>query len=263
MVLVLCYNITLNLLMIEHCLLSLDISEMKRCYFIGLIGCVSACSQNGLDSKQQLMTIDQSLSKLVRTNHQVDKQPIKNVPVSFRVWEQDVVNQQAIEHYKKFLKQQGIHAYVPNFEFFQTARDWQRCNATEFEIPPQALWHNIVPTLNILDQLIDQQILNDFTVTSVYRNLNLNRCANGASASKHIFNAALDFRIGSENPDATEQILIKNTKVKICQFWNDHGEQLNMGLGVYPSGQIHIDSAGYRTWGADHRYHSSPCMNTF
>lgn len=249
--------------MIEHCLLSLDISEMKRCYFIGLIGCVSACSQTGLDSKQQLMTINQSLSKLVRTNHQVDKQPIKNVPASFLVWEQDAVNQQAIEHYKKFLKQQGIHTYVPNFEFFQTARDWQRCIATEFEIPPQALWRNIVPTLNILDQLIDQQILNDFTVTSVYRNLNLNRCANGASASKHIFNAALDFRIGSEMPDEKELVVIQGTKIKLCQFWHDYGQQLNMGLGVYPSGQIHIDSAGYRTWGADHRYHSSPCMNTF
>jgi hypothetical protein len=73
---------------------------------------------------------------------------------------------------------------VPNFEFFQTARDWQKCNATEFEIPPQALWRNIVPTLNILDQRLSADF-DDFTVTSVYRNLNLNQCANGASAKTY------------------------------------------------------------------------------
>ena len=33
-----------------------------------------------------------------------------------------------------------------------------------------------------------------------------------------------------------------------------------MGLGVYASGQIHIDSAGYRTWGPDHKSTSSPCI---
>lgn len=237
--------------------------EMKKMYLVGLVSCLSACSQSTLDSTGPLYKLSQTPTKEVKTSSQLVLLQKSTAPLSFHIWENNQINRQALERYKRFLKQQGIHSYVPNFEFFQTARDWQRCNAAEFEIPPQELWRNIVPTLNILDQLIQQQILNDFTVTSVYRNLNLNRCANGASASKHIFNAALDFRIGSANPDATEQILIQNTKVKICQFWNDHGEQLNMGLGVYPSGQIHIDSAGYRTWGADHRYSSSPCMHTF
>jgi hypothetical protein len=32
------------------------------------------------------------------------------------------------------------------------------------------------------------------------RALSLNRCAGGADASRHVFNAALDFRIGPEQP---------------------------------------------------------------
>lgn len=109
--------------------------------------------------------------------------------------------------------------------------------------------------------MVEQKHIDQFTVTSVYRNYALNRCAGGAGGSKHVFNAALDFRIGSENPDPIEQIRIENTKKKLCEFWIEQGEALNMGLGVYASGQIHIDTAGYRTWGVDHRYTSSPCMN--
>ncbi|WP_287907193.1 D-Ala-D-Ala carboxypeptidase family metallohydrolase [Acinetobacter sp.] len=236
---------------------------MKRLYLIGWMICVSACSQNAVNIQQKPDTTNPSLSDVSKVKYPVDRRSEKVVPESFLNWESHVINHQAIERYKNFLKQQGIHADIPDFEFFQTARDWQRCNAAEFEVPPPELWRNVIPTLRILDQLIEQHILHDFTVTSVYRNLNLNRCANGASASKHIFNAALDFRIGSETPDLKELILIQNTKVRICQFWYDYGQQLNMGLGVYPSGQVHIDSAGYRTWGVDHRYHSSPCKDTF
>ncbi|MCX5469035.1 D-Ala-D-Ala carboxypeptidase family metallohydrolase [Acinetobacter nematophilus] len=236
---------------------------MKRLHLIGWMSCITACSQNAVNIQQKLDTTNQSLSDVSKVKYQVDRRSEKVVPESFINWESHVINHQAIERYKNLLKLQGIHADIPDFEFFQTARDWQRCNATEFEVPPQELWRNIVPTLKILDQLIAQRILHDFTVTSVYRNLNLNQCANGASASKHIFNAALDFRIGSETPDEKELVLIQSTKVQICQFWRDYGQQLNMGLGVYPSGQIHIDSAGYRTWGANHRYDSSPCMDNF
>ncbi len=103
-------------------------------------------------------------------------------------------------------------------------------------------------------------MIDDFTVTSVYRNFALNRCASGADSSKHVFNAALDFRIGSEIPNADEFAVIQQTKNKLCQFWLLKGATLNMGLGVYASGQIHIDSSGYRTWGPDHKSTSSPCI---
>jgi len=37
----------------------------------------------------------------------------------------------------------------------------------------------------------------------------------------------------------------------LCGFWSEHGRSWNMGLGRYPSGRIHVDTSGYRTWGAD------------
>jgi hypothetical protein len=33
-----------------------------------------------------------------------------------------------------------------------------------------------------------------------------------------------------------------------------------MGLGRYPSGRVHIDRNGYRTWGASHGRGSSFCL---
>jgi hypothetical protein len=37
------------------------------------------------------------------------------------------------------------------------------------------------------------------------------------------------------------------------------GKDWNMGFSRYPSGRIHIDTAGYRTWGYDHTGKSAVC----
>ncbi|VXA58370.1 Peptidase M15 [Acinetobacter proteolyticus] len=229
---------------------------MKKIYLFGCICALSACHSPHQTIQPQHTALPQA--NLTRPELIVQE---KQVPSSYQSWMSQPKYQQQIQAYKKFLKRQGLNSYIPDFEFFQTARDWQKCNYVEYEIPPRELWGNIVPTLNILNQWIEQKLIDQFTVTSVYRNYELNRCAGGANASRHVFNAALDFRIGSENPNLIEQTHIEETKAKLCQFWQDHGEALNFGLGVYASGQIHIDTAGYRTWGVDHRYSSSPCIN--
>jgi len=185
----------------------------------------------------------------------------KQIPDTYRVWLSNSSNQQQAIEYTSFLESNGLAGYVPDHEFFQSARDWEKCGAAEFEIPPTEIWSNIVPTLQIIKVLVDDKVVRDFTVTSVYRNFNLNRCAKGADTSRHVFNTAIDFRIGSEAPNASEAMQIVETKRRLCTFWQEKGAELNMGLGVYSSGQIHIDSAGYRTWGPDHRSRSSPCLS--
>lgn len=239
--------------------------EMNKKYLIGFILCLSACSQNNSNTIHAMRTVQQTSPQVPLKADFPQQQGIlkqeKNLPPAYLKWLSEPTNAESVQAYQRFLKQQGISAYVPNFEFLQTARDWQQCDASEFEVPPQELWGNIVPTLKILNRLVDEKILTQFSVTSVYRNFKLNQCAKGAPSSKHIFNAALDFRIGDENPDLNQQLMIQERKAKLCQFWLDSGEELHMGLGVYASGQIHIDSAGFRTWGADHRYSSSPCIN--
>ena len=49
-----------------------------------------------------------------------------------------------------------------------------------------------------------------------------------------------------EQPSDLDQFNIQQTKTKLCQFWATKSKAFNMGLGVYASGQIHIDSQGFR-----------------
>ncbi|MDX8275663.1 D-Ala-D-Ala carboxypeptidase family metallohydrolase [Acinetobacter pittii] len=185
---------------------------------------------------------------------------IKSQPEAYVAWLASADHRQAVQAYKQFLKQKGLANLVPDHELLSSARDWQKCGVEPYAVPPREIWSNIVPTLSILKALVDDGVINDFEVTSVYRALSLNRCAGGADASRHVFNAALDFRIGPEQPSDLDQFNIQQTKTKLCQFWATKGQALNMGLGVYASGQIHIDSQGFRSWGPDHHYRTSICQ---
>ena len=185
---------------------------------------------------------------------------IKPQPEAYVAWLATGDHRQSVQAYKQFLKQKGLANLVPDHELLSSARDWQKCGVEPYAVPPREIWSNIVPTLSILKALVDDGVINDFEVTSVYRALSLNRCAGGADASRHVFNAALDFRIGPEQPSDLDQFNIQQTKTKICQFWATKGQALNMGLGVYASGQIHIDSQGFRSWGPDQHYRTSICQ---
>ena len=185
---------------------------------------------------------------------------IKSQPEKYVAWLASADHRQAVQAYKQFLKQKGLANLVPDHELLSSARDWQKCGVEPYAVPPREIWSNIVPTLSILKALVEDGVINDFEVTSVYRALSLNRCAGGADASRHVFNAALDFRIGPEQPSDLDQFNIQQTKTKLCQFWATKGQALNMGLGVYASGQIHIDSQGFRAWGPDHHYKTSICQ---
>ncbi len=185
---------------------------------------------------------------------------IKSQPEDYVAWIATADHGQSVQAYKQFLKQKGLADLVPDHELLSSARDWQKCGVEPYAVPPREIWSNIVPTLSILKALVGDGVINDFEVTSVYRALSLNRCAGGADASRHVFNAALDFRIGPEQPTDLDQFNIQQTKTKLCQFWETKGQALNMGLGVYASGQIHIDSQGFRSWGPDHHYRTSICQ---
>ena len=240
---------------------------MKQIFFSCLVLCLSACSQQKTGQHPTTLSSSPRDKETFADTRKWENTPLtpkasqKIIPQAYIDWLVQRPNQQNVKAYKTFLWLHHLDNIAPDFELFQTARDWQMCNAPEFEIPPQEIWSNIIPTLQILKQLVESKILDDFTVTSVYRNYNLNRCAGGADSSRHVFNAALDFRIGSERQSPEEQLTIQKTKTRLCQFWSEQGEALQMGLGVYASGQIHIDSVGYRTWGTDHRSTSSPCID--
>ncbi|RKG37249.1 D-Ala-D-Ala carboxypeptidase family metallohydrolase [Acinetobacter rongchengensis] len=185
--------------------------------------------------------------------------PPKVMPNSYRNWLMIGSNQSRARDYERFLEKNSVGNIIPSFELFKTARDWDKCGKSEYMIPSEEIWRNQLPTLKVFKYLVASKVLTDFTVTSVYRDLPLNQCAGGASSSRHLFNSAIDFRIGPEYPQPEDYAYIENTKFKLCQFWSQYGQSLNMGLGLYASGQIHIDTQGYRTWGPDLTRNSSMC----
>lgn len=220
-----------------------------------LIGCTSNPKNNASSQTQkgQRIHIPQERVTLDRVA------PPKVMPTSYRNWLMQGDNQLFARDYERFLEQNNAGNIIPSFELFKTARSWEQCGKSEYMIPNRELWRNQLPTLKVFKYLVASKVLGDFTVTSVYRDLPLNQCAGGAGSSRHLFNSAIDFRIGPVTPDAQDYAYIENTKFKLCQFWAQYGQNLNMGLGIYSSGQIHIDTQGYRTWGPDLTRNSSMC----
>lgn len=141
--------------------------------------------------------------------------------------------------FREMLVDARLYGVVPLYQLLRSASDWRQCRAEPFAVPPAAQWRQVRDTLRLLDLLRDEHILGSFEVVSAYRDPLLNRCAGGAQGSAHMRAFAVDLLVEKRDAQA------------LCHFWERHGKVWNMGLGRYPSGRIHIDTAGYRTWGMD------------
>jgi len=107
-----------------------------------------------------------------------------------------------------------------------------------------------VPTLGVVAQLQAMGIVDGSNVRSGYRSAEVNRCSGGSTRSRHVLNNALDFDLSDDRHVAA-----------LCDFWRTQGPSLAMGLGFYTPTKIHIDTAGHRTWGTDHRRGTSLCVD--
>lgn len=152
--------------------------------------------------------------------------------------------------YAAVLRDEGVDDVVPALALARTARSWRLCGREEFGVPPAELQANMPPTLRLVARLRDLGILDPALARSSYRDPELNACAGGSAGSKHLQNRAIDFDL----PDRPENV------AKLCAFWREHGEAADMGLGFYTPTAIHVDTAGYRTWGEDHHRGTSLCI---
>lgn len=150
--------------------------------------------------------------------------------------------------FRAMLVEARLYGVVPIHQLLRSASDWRLCRASPFAVPPASHWPAVRSTLSLLKALGEQGALPPFEVVSAYRDLPLNRCAGGAPGSAHKRAFAVDVLLPAW-ADLSP----------LCRFWQQHGQAWNMGLGRYPSGRIHIDTAGYRTWGGDGRVGSSFC----
>ncbi len=221
---------------------------------IGLAACTTTPQKTPTNNQNNRLPIPQEKV--------IIEQPLapKTVPASYNYWLATGDNRVRAREYERFLEQNNVGNIIPSFELFKTARSWEKCNSSEYMVPNRELWQNQLPTLKVFKYLVASKVLTDFEVTSVYRDLTLNQCAGGAPSSRHLFNSAIDFRIGPVYPRAEDYAHIENSKFKLCQFWSQYGQSFNMGLGLYATGQIHIDTQGYRSWGPDLTRNSSMCQ---
>ena len=137
-------------------------------------------------------------------------------------------------------------------QLLKSARDWKKCKAKAFTMPPRELWPNIVPTLLVIKKLRSEGVLINPVAASVYRDPVLNACAGGSLKSKHLQLNAIDFDI-DVTPDSLESL---------CKAWINQGPELKLGLGFYTPSRIHLDTLGHRTWGSDHTRKTSLCTQT-
>ena len=166
---------------------------------------------------------------------------------TFSEWRE--AHQQSVAAFEQFLDRSGVTGVVQMHELLRSASSWQACKADPYAIPPREQWSSVVQVLRLLMELRAEGVLGQFEVHSAYRGPTLNACAGGASGSAHLRSFAVDF-IPTEAGDPTD---------KLCEFWRLHGKAWNMGLSRYPSGRVHIDTSGHRTWGHDHTGKSAVC----
>lgn len=163
-----------------------------------------------------------------------------------------------VSDYQRYLNSRvGAQNVPPLSQLLTTARSWSKCGYEPYQLPPQELWANIVPTLRLYSELKHQGILPASSeIRSVYRSPGLNSCAGGANSSKHMNASAIDIWV----PEYEDNLWRLNTMQDgLCQFWQYQGQPHNFGLGLYSTGAIHLDTDGYRKWGFNHASSSSSC----
>ncbi len=134
------------------------------------------------------------------------------------------------------------------------------CAGGPFAIPPPELWDNAVPVLRFVRQQVVPQI-GPVEAVSAWRSPRANRCSNGASRSKHLTFAGIDFV-------AVRGIENRSLFAKLCALQAQLGPASHFGLGAYfdpakpqvnRKGRFHIDVSGFRSWGFGYRGENSGC----
>ncbi|WP_201583676.1 D-Ala-D-Ala carboxypeptidase family metallohydrolase [Psychrobacter jeotgali] len=165
---------------------------------------------------------------------------------------------QQVANFQRYLGSQvGAHNVPPMNQLLTTARSWDKCGYEPYQLPPQELWSNIVPTIKLYNALKGQGILPSTTeIRSVYRSPGLNSCAGGANSSKHMTAGALDIWVPEYEGNSWRTSEMQDN---LCRFWQYQGSHYDFGLGIYSTGAVHLDTQGYRKWGAQHTANYSAC----
>lgn len=157
-----------------------------------------------------------------------------------------------VKELEDYLAAERLNGVLPTRHLLRTATDWEKCGGPRFEIPPRDQWPVMRQVVSLVAELKKRGIVKDVEGASAYRNPRLNACAHGAPRSAHTKSFAIDITAEPGQVDVG----------RLCRFWRDEGQAWRMGMSRYPSGRIHLDVSGWRTWGADHTRRTSFCLKT-
>ena len=135
-----------------------------------------------------------------------------------------------------------VRGVLPTWQILRTASMWRECGGTPFEVPPHHFWPDMVRTLKFVRDHV-RPALGPVEAVSGYRNPALNACARGSARSAHLDYFALDLV-----PVAP---LDRRTLFeRLCAVHARHGPRHAVGLGFYAFQRFHVDTRGFRRWGA-------------
>ena len=173
----------------------------------------------------------------------------------FEAWaRRSPANIRELASFRDYLAAQGLESVVPMWQLVRTSSSWRECGAQPFEVPPQDKWGRIVKTLKFVrDDVIPG--VGPVETLSAYRNGELNACSNGAPRSAHREFFALDLTPVNKSLDRSAMVS------SVCKAHARDGREYNVGLGFYSGRRFHVDSSGFRKWGANGKGATSPCVN--
>jgi hypothetical protein len=176
--------------------------------------------------------------------------------LDFEAWaKRNPDNVRALGYFRGYLAAQSLESVVPMWQLVRTSSSWRECGAQPFEVPPPDKWNRIVETLKFVrDEVIPS--VGKVETLSAYRNGELNACSNGAPKSAHREFLALD--LTPVNNKLGRSAMIRS----VCQAHAREGQKYDVGLGFYNGRRFHVDSSGFRKWGADGRGATSPCVSS-
>lgn len=155
--------------------------------------------------------------------------------------------------FKSYLDSAGVDDVVPTWQLVRTASKWRDCGGPRFEVAPADEWTHIAATLGFVKAEVEP-VIGKVEAVSGFRNEELNQCAGGAKASAHRHFYALD--LVPADADLARASLIRD----VCRIHDGAGRDFGIGLGFYSGKRFHLDSKGYRRWGANGSGATSPCV---
>ena len=146
----------------------------------------------------------------------------------------------------------GVDHVLPTWQVIRTASMWRQCGGPPFEVPPPNFWPDMTRTLAYIRDHV-RGAVGAVEAVSGYRNPALNACARGAASSAHLDYFALDL-VPVRPLDRAELFR------RLCAMHARSGAPYRVGLGFYAFQRFHIDTKGFRRWGAaGPQGNESPC----